>query len=83
MVTVNGSFVPAEQLTTADLDVISVAIAKVKGFEGRHYRLVKDTSKFHEYNKHYSVLVESKVSETDMTTFEKKLQSSWQQLKPG
>ena len=83
LIEINGSRIPAEQLRDVDLDAVSKVISNVKGTTGYRYTVLKSFSGYFAYEKHYSVLVNKKVTESARKLFEQRLLLAWQQLKPG
>lgn len=73
----------ADQVMNIDLDLLSKVVADVKGSQGQRYTLIRSTTDYFSYEKHYSVLVDKKVTDSAKKEFEQRLLLAWKQLKPG
>lgn len=83
LLTRNDSRVPVEQLKVIDLDLVANLILAIHGTEGRTYKLVTSTTGYFNYQNHYSVLFDKKVTESAKKMFKQRLLIAWYQLKPG
>ena len=80
MFLVNNSIIPATHKEPIDLDLLSGVISNITGSEGQVYKVVNDTTDYKDFTKHYSVLVDSKVTELGLAEFQQSILTSWQNV---
>lgn len=80
---VNGSMIPAEQLTNIDLDLLATSISNIKGIDNHQYAIVKSTTDYFNYDAHFSVLVDKMVTQSAKSEFELNLLSAWEKAHPS
>lgn len=80
---INGSMVSKEQLPALDLALLAANVAMVNNGAGDSYRVEGATPGYYEYDAAFSLIVDTKMTDSQQRDLEQKLDEAWELIQPG